>query len=199
MVSKTYSALTQILIEEQLMDAVYSLFSVSVEAVTEHQYLFTFLIVLGSCFSYYIHLYMAVIFILYFIVRIVYWHAHVFDLYHSLDRFSWQQIGDIFLMFPRKQGLAFHSNSLGDNCTKNQRLFSGQTLKIISNLFCWNYYPSVMYKHFRSDELCCTISLPLNLIMSFDGESAKRDFVCIILLTGIIKVITWIRICADYR
>ena len=56
----------------------------------------------------------------------------VFNLYHSLGKFSKWHIDDIFLVFPRKQILTFHANCLQTICIKCQILFSGKNKKISS-------------------------------------------------------------------
>ena len=68
----------------------------------------------------------------------------MFNLYHSLSKFSNQSINVIFFLFLKKIGLTFHANYLLEIiCMKCQSLFSGKKgFKKIQIFIFWIFYPA---------------------------------------------------------
>ena len=69
--------------------------------------------------------------------------AHILTFTHSLGIFSRRQIDDIFLIFPRKQGLTIHANCLPRTqfAWNVKSCFLGKIRKIFQNVVCWKFYP----------------------------------------------------------
>ena len=75
-----------------------------------------------------------------------------FNHYHYLGIVSRWQVGDIFLIFPRKQNLTFHANCLHwrQFAWNVKTRFLGKRRKIFQNVICWKFYPECLaIKHFQ--------------------------------------------------